>query len=138
MLLLLSLASSPLLAAERIEEVVVRGNQKVEADAITTVLKSQKGSNLDPASIRADIKHLHELGYFSDVRFLKEPAGKGIRVIVEVVEKPAIGSIQFVGLSEMKEDDFKEKLETKVFMIVNESKINADLLMIELPRQALS
>ncbi|MBC7660101.1 MAG: outer membrane protein assembly factor BamA [Chitinophagaceae bacterium] len=131
MLLLMSLASSPLLAGERIEEVVVRGNQKVEADAITTVLKSQKGHDLDPASIQADIKHLHELGYFSDIRFLKEPAGNGIRVIVEVVEKPAIGSIQFVGLSEMKEEDFKEKLETKVYQIVNETKINADLRMIE-------
>lgn len=132
-LLLLSslLAAGPVLAAERIEEVVVRGNQKVEADAITTILKSQKGSDLDSASVRADIKHLHELGYFSDVRFLKEPAGAGVRVIVEVVEKPAIGSIQFVGLAEMKEDDFKEKLESKVFTIVNESKINADLRMIE-------
>lgn len=132
LLLLLSLTGGPLLAAgERIEEVVVRGNQKVEADAITTILKSQKGSDLDAASVRADIKQLHDLGYFSDIRFMKEPAGSGIRIIVEVVEKPAIGSIQFVGLSEMKEDDFKEKLESKVFTIVNETKINADLRMIE-------
>jgi outer membrane protein insertion porin family len=132
LLLLLSLTGGPLLAAgERIEEVVVRGNQKVEADAITTILKSQKGSDLDAAAVRADIKQLHELGYFSDIRFMKEPAGSGVRIIVEVVEKPAIGSIQFVGLSEMKEDDFKEKLESKVFTIVNETKINADLRMIE-------
>jgi outer membrane protein insertion porin family len=128
---LVAAAPTAALAAERIEEVVVRGNQKVEADAITTVLKSQKGSQLDAASVRADIKLLHDLGYFSDIKFLKEPSGDGIRMIVEVVEKPAIGSIQFVGLAEMKEDDFKEKLESKVFTIVNESKINADLRMIE-------
>lgn len=130
-LLLLVMPSFAVHAAERIEEVVVRGNQKVESDAITTILKSQKGQELDAAVIREDIKRLHELGYFSDIRFLKESAGAGVRIIIEVSEKPAIGAIQFVGLTELKEDDFKDKIESKVYTIVNESKINADLRMIE-------
>ena len=130
-LLLLLSAPSPVSAAERIEELVVRGNRKVEADAITTILESQKGTELDSKKVREDILKLHELGYFSDIKMFKEDIAGGVRLIVEVEEKPAIGKIVFEGIKELKEDDFKDKLETKVYTIVNEGTINTDLRMIE-------
>jgi outer membrane protein insertion porin family len=128
---LLSLPFAQLSAAERVEELVVRGNKKVEAEAITTLLQTQKGAVLNPKTVRDDIRALHDLGYFSDIKMYKESVGEGVRVIVEVQEKPAVSKIEFFGMKELKEDDFREKLETKVFTIVNEGVINADLRMIE-------
>ncbi len=122
---------SPLFAAETIKEISVRGNKKVEADAITTTLKSSKGTSLDAATIRSDIKALYGLGYFSDVKVFKDSAAGGVNLVFEVTEKPSIVKIEFVGIKEVKEEDFKDKLETKVFSIVNESTINTDLRLIE-------
>ncbi len=117
--------------AEKIVEIQVQGNGKVESEAILTILKTQKDQEFDPKTIRDDINDLHELGYFSDIRFYKEPADGGVRLIVEVKEKPSITSIKFSGLNELSEDDFKDKLETKLFTIVNESTITDDLRTIE-------
>ncbi len=62
--------------AQNIDSIVVKGNAQVEADAIKTLLDSQEGMAIDRKKIRADIRKLHELGYFSDIRF-KTDAGKG-------------------------------------------------------------
>ena len=114
-----------------IVDMQVRGNGKVESDAILTLLKTQKGDLVESEKIREDIQTLYELGYFSDIRFFRQPVGGGVNIIVQVVEKPAITKIEFEGLLELTEEDFKEKLETKLYTIVNESTITADLRVIE-------
>ncbi len=122
----------PAIAAdELIEEIVVRGNGRVESDAIVTILKTKQGDKLSDATVREDMKTLFELGYFSDLRFFKKPHGSGITVVIQVVEKPAITAISFEGMKEVKEEDLKDKLETKLYTIVNEGKISADLRVIE-------
>lgn len=116
---------------ETVTEIVVRGNAKVEADAITTILKTRKGSSLEPVAVRDDILKLFELGYFSDVRFFKEEVPGGVRVIVQVVEKPAVVEIKFEGMNELKSDDLKDKLQTKLFQIIDDGAIADDIQMIE-------
>ena len=118
-------------AADVIKSVKVRGNAKVEAGAITTILRSKVGKTLNAGVVKEDILALHELGYFSDIRVFKEPTAGGIRLIVEVKEKPAVVSISFVGLDEVGEDDFKEKLETELFAILDEGAVTNDVRMIE-------
>src|SRR4051812_48749896 len=77
-----------------VHEISVRGNAKVEADAILTLLKTHKGEPLDPAAIKEDLKALYDLGYFYDVRVLKRAADGGqIDLVYQVTEKPAITSI---------------------------------------------
>ena len=43
-------------AQELIVDLSVRGNKKVESDAIKTLLKTEKGSNLDLDKIQDDIR----------------------------------------------------------------------------------
>ena len=117
--------------AQMINEVVVRGNLKVESDAIRTILGTQKGEALDPEVVAEDIRELHALGYFSDIRFYKEPILGGVRVVVEVKEKPAIVEIVYEGLEELSEEDFSDKLDAKLYTIVNEATITSDLRIIE-------
>ncbi len=77
----------------------VKGNAKVEADAILIQLKSQKGKTFDPNLIKEDIKAIFDLKFFSQVNVYSEPgAEKGtLKLIYEVVEKPAIIKISFSG-----------------------------------------
>ena len=117
--------------AQMIKKMSVRGNTKVESDAILTILETSKGKPLDPSIVKNDILELYELGYFSDIRFFKNEVPGGLHVIVEVKEKPAIIEIAFEGLSELAEEDFKDKLETRLYTIVNESTITRDLRVIE-------
>lgn len=114
-----------------VQELRVRGNAKVESDAILTMLKTQKGDPLDPKKIRDDIRTLYDLGYFSDIRFFKVDVAGGVEVVVQVTEKPSITKISFEGNQEITEDTIKEKLGTKLYTIVNEATITQDVRMIE-------
>lgn len=118
-------------ADEAIEDIVVRGNARVEADAILSMIKLRRGGKLSDALVREDMQTLFDLGYFSDLRFFKKASGAGVVLIIQVAEKPAITSIVYEGMNEVKEDDVKDKIETKVYTIVNETKLSNDLRVIE-------
>lgn len=124
-------ASAAPKGGQMVAEVRVRGNAKVESDAILTILKTQAGQPLEPEKVREDINELYKLGYFSDIRFFQTPVAGGVQVTVEVKEKPSIMDIKFEGMQELSEEDFKDKLETKLYTIVNEAQINNDLRNIE-------
>ena len=51
--------------------------------------------------------------------------------MVSVKEKPAIASISYAGMEELSEDDVKEKLETRLFSILDEKAITNDVRTIE-------
>lgn len=114
-----------------VQDMTVRGNRKVESEAILTILESAKGKPFSEVTVRRDITSLYQLGYFSDIRVYREPADGGVQLIFEVKEKPAIVGIKFSGLEEMGEDDFRDKLETQLYTIVDEGAINNDVRMIE-------
>ncbi len=133
-LILFALACSPVRAwaqDEIINEIVVRGNGRVETDAILTIIASRRGDKLSNAVIRQDMTTLFDLGYFSDLRIFKSVTPKGLSLVIQVAEKPAITSIVYEGMNEVKEDDVKEKIESKLYTIVNEAKITGDLRAIE-------
>jgi len=125
------LAGLAFAAGERVVDVQVRGNAKVESDAILTLLKTQKGGFLETNTVQDDIVKLFDLGFFSDVRVFRKDVSGGVQIVIQVVEKPAITSIEFEGLEEIGEDTVKEKLTTKLYTIVNESAITTDVRMIE-------
>jgi outer membrane protein insertion porin family len=114
-----------------VKQIIVEGNRKVESDAVLTTIKTRAEDRLDVKKIREDIKALHELGYFSDIKVFTEPMAGGIQLIYAVKEKASIIEIKFNGLTELTEEDFKDKLETKLYTIVNENQINNDLRVIE-------
>ena len=117
--------------APRITAIEVRGNARVEAEAIVADLHSRRGQLLDKATVQRDLRSLYELGYFSNIEILREDNDTGITLIVRVEEKPAIVAIEFRGLEEIKEEDLREQLNTKLYTIVDENAIADDVQMIE-------
>lgn len=114
----------------KIAEIRTRGNAKVESEAILTIVDTKVGKQLDLAGIANDIRKLHELGYFSQVRVFQESIPSGLRVTFEVEEKPAITEISYQGMEEITEKDVLDKIQTKLFTIVNETVIAEDVDLI--------
>lgn len=117
--------------AQTISAIKVEGNTQVESEAILSLMKSQVGKTLDKKSVAQDIREIWNLGYFSDVRFSSKADAKGLSLTVTVKEKPAIVAIEFEGNEEIQKTKLEEKLETKIFTIVNEETIASDIRTLE-------
>ncbi|MBC7961776.1 MAG: outer membrane protein assembly factor BamA [Steroidobacteraceae bacterium] len=95
---------------EKIVEVQVQGNRRIESAAILNVLKIHAGDNLYNDKTDADIRSIYKLGYFQDVQALTEQTDKGTVLIYTVLEKPIVRTIKFEGNKELTTDKLKEAL----------------------------
>lgn len=101
----------------------VKGQRKIEKDAILARLQSAIGEPVSAAKIREDIQSIFRLGYFYDVKVSQEPMGAGVKLVYEVVERQTIGELVFVGNDEVKTDDLKEQVGIKAFEILDRAKV---------------
>ena len=94
-----SLAAAPAGATRRrVDEVVVRGNRRIESDAIRARIGTTPGGPYRPSQIAKDVREIQALGFFRDVRVFTEagPQG-GLIVIFEVEENPVVRQISISG-----------------------------------------
>lgn len=84
---------------KNITEVSVRyrGAKNVDEARIRNMMSTKAGSQYRAENLDNDIKTLYESGLVDDVRFLAEAAGGGVRVIADVLTRPAINGVGFVG-----------------------------------------
>ena len=74
-----------------------RGPKTVSEDRLRNFMSTKAGAKFDPDLLDQDIKRLYETGLVDDVRFLAEPAGESLTLIAEVVTRPVLGGVGFVG-----------------------------------------
>ena len=94
---------------ERITEVLVKGNRRIEAAAIKNVIKVTAGDYVFPEQIDKDIRAIYGLGHFQDVQ---ADLSDGILTYI-VTEKPVVREIKIEGNKELSLDKVKEALELK-------------------------
>lgn len=82
---------------ERVAEVEVRGNRRIEAAAILARVTTKAGEPYEPARIAGDVRAVFGLGFFRDVRVLTEPGEGGRLVIFEVEENPVVRQVAISG-----------------------------------------
>ncbi|MBN2495635.1 MAG: outer membrane protein assembly factor BamA [Deltaproteobacteria bacterium] len=112
--------------AEPLSAVKVRGNKRVEPDAVRVVVTSQPGEELDPAKVARDIKAIFGLGFFADVRAEVEKGEEGEELVFVVVEKPSIASIAYRGNEEIDTDKIEEVIDIKPLSVLDVLKIKAN------------
>jgi outer membrane protein insertion porin family len=98
---------------EKIVEVVVKGNRRIEKSAVLNVVKMKAGDSLDGDKTDNDIRAIYKMGHFQDVQAASETSEKGTVLVYVVVEKPIVRSIKFEGNKELTTDKLKEALEFK-------------------------
>jgi outer membrane protein insertion porin family len=96
---------------EKLVEIKVQGNRRIESAAILNVIKMHAGDTLSDDKTDADIQAIYKLGHFQDVQVLKEESDKGIGLVYAVQEKPIVREITFEGNKEITTEKLKEALE---------------------------
>ncbi|MGA9754826.1 MAG: outer membrane protein assembly factor BamA [Desulfobaccales bacterium] len=119
--------SLKILGKERIAHIVVKGNRRIEKDAILGVMQTREGETLAPAHIREDLKAIYKMGYFTDVRLDVNDTPEGRVLTVLVQEKPAIREIHVEGNNKLKKDKIIEVMNLKPFSVASEGAIKEDL-----------
>lgn len=105
--------------SDRITEVRVEGNRRVESQAIARALKQKVGDLFDHTRTSDDLRALWALKYFNDVQLLVQRTPAGIAYVVRVTEKPTVRSVLLQGNDELSKDDFKDTLDIKAFTILD-------------------
>lgn len=108
---------------EQIDSVLVKGNQRVESEAVLAVVESKKGESLDYDKLDRDLRAIFAMGYFTDVNIQTEDGPKGKIVTFVVTEKPSIGSLAFKGNKKVKADDLSKESGIKLYSILNPNEI---------------
>ena len=110
-----------------IAEIMVKGNKRIESDAILRVVSSQKGGTYNPGQISKDIREIFKLGYFDDIRVDTESTKGGKIVTFHITEKPTIRHINISGNSYLDEDDIRETLTLSTGSILNLFKVRNNI-----------
>jgi len=95
---------------ETIAEVRVRGNRRIESDAILARVASKPGGRFSPAQIARDITEVHGLGFFRDIRVFTEEGPAGRIVVFDVEENPVVRQISISGNDNLESDKIRDIL----------------------------
>jgi outer membrane protein insertion porin family len=119
--------SIQVLAKAVIAEVKVRGNDRIEADAIKSTVKSKKGELLKPEVVSEDIRSIFKMGFFEkvDAEVSDSPEGKVLTFVV--VENPTIQEVRITGQKKIKEKDITAAIGTKAFTILQRNVVSDDV-----------
>jgi outer membrane protein insertion porin family len=119
-----SLVGAPLLAQDEgpatgrcstPDSIVVRGNQRVSDATVRADAQLAAGQTLNFRGVQRAIRSLFATGQFSDVRLLCDVAADGrSTLVIEVAERPVLGSLAITGVDKVPERSVREKLDLLV------------------------
>lgn len=111
--------------AEKIADVVVRGNRRIEAAAIANAVTTRPGDTLDRDKTDADIKAIYAMGQFRDVQVSTESGPKGTVLVFSVLEKTIVRDVRFEGNKEIRQDKLIEGLPVKRNAVFDQKDLDA-------------
>jgi outer membrane protein insertion porin family len=121
-----------LFAQEKIVEIRIQGNDRIEVDAIKRVIKTAAGDIYYVKNLSEDLKAVYRMGYFDDVRIEAENVPPGKIIIFTVKEKQTIRRIKIKGsLTVFDEKDLLDELTVRRGSILNINKIQNNIDRIE-------
>lgn len=123
--------SLKLFTRERVADVRVEGNERIEADAILRVIKTRPGDVFLAKSLSEDMKRVYQMGYFDDIRILSREGGEGKVITFLVSEKPTVRRINISGNRIFKDEEIYESLNIKTGSILNIYAVQANIRRIE-------
>jgi len=95
---------------DRIAGIEVRGNRRIEADAIRARVSSAPGEPYDPERVAADVREVFSLGFFRNVRVLSQDGPEGRTLVFEVEENPVVRQVAVAGNDSIDSDQIRDTL----------------------------
>lgn len=107
-------ASAPAQEQEQVVEVRILGNRAVPARKIGAELRTRAGRPFEIATVEEDVRRLTRTGLFVQVKPYTQSVPGGKLVIFEVLERPTIQYIKFVGNEIMRDKYLLKAVQMKV------------------------
>ena len=95
---------------DRIADVRVTGNGRIESKAILARLETQSGKVFLPSAISNDVRSIFDLGFFRDVEVTSEDTLEGRIVTFILEEHPIVRQVSIAGNQQIESDDIREAL----------------------------
>ena len=109
-----------------ITSVVVRGNQRIEADTIRSYMLVQPGDVYEADRADRSLRALFATGLFRDVRIGRD----GATLVVEVVENPIVNRVAFEGNRRISDDVLRQATQLRERAVLTPQ-------LVQLDRQAI-
>jgi outer membrane protein insertion porin family len=93
-----------------VADVQVRGNRRIEANAIKARVGTKPGQPYNPATVAADVREIYGLGFFRNVRVLEQKAPSGRVLVFEVEENPVVRQVTVTGNENIDGDKIRDTL----------------------------
>ncbi len=123
-LVLGTLPGSVYAESRTVVEIQIRGNKKIETDAILSRLRTKVGAEVSRENISEDIRSIAKLRFFEGIEAEEEVAPGGVRLIFNVVEKPTVSKIDYTGLDSIDKDDLKDLILVKAYEVLDIQKLS--------------
>lgn len=120
-LLLISAIGTFSAFAETVQNVHIKGNQRIEKETILSYVPLRTGASFENGMVDQTLKDLYATGFFADVHVRKV----GPDLHIDVVENASINQIAFEGNNKLKDDKLKEEIQLQPREIVSRAKIIA-------------
>lgn len=106
-----------------INQIVVRGNRRVETQTIIGYLRIGTGERYDAFKIDQSFKELFATGLFEDVKITLE----GTTLVVAVVENPIINRVAFEGNRKLTDTVLAAEVELRARVVLTRTKVQNDV-----------
>jgi outer membrane protein insertion porin family len=87
---------------EKIVAIIVEGNVTIPTAAILQKLKIQAGRTATPSQIQDDLRTLIRTRWFFTIEPKYRRTDKGLMLVLSVIERPIVRSVQYLGAKEIK------------------------------------
>ncbi len=106
-----------------INEVLVEGNERIEADTVRSYLSTAEGDVFDAREINDSLKGLFATGLFADVTIRRE----GQALIVRVVENPIINRVAFEGNQRIDDETLEAETQLRARVVYTRTRVQSDV-----------
>jgi len=116
---------------QKVVEIRIQGNDRIEIDAIRRKIKTQPGSVFHAGDLSEDLKSIYSMGYFENIRIESEDRANGKIITFFVEEKPTIRVIRTTGNTVYDNEEIAKNLTIKTGSILNIFMIQQNVRRIE-------
>ena len=97
-----------------VKDIKIEGLEKISEGALLNYLPLNIGDALSENKIQESIRSVYSSGFFKNIEFRKDISGV---LIISVLERPSIASINFEGNKDIKTEDLEDSLNNIGFKI---------------------
>ncbi len=89
------------------------GNSNIPTERILSMLMTRSGRVYDPQSVQRDVRTLVASGLFQDVRTFNKDVDGGKSITFQIVERPRIAYVRYVGNEKIKDKSLDDEIGIK-------------------------